>query len=100
MEHLFDTSILGPVLSFIGAILVALISYRGVEETNDRANNNMQNEMRTQQALFNQKLDSLTKEVQSHNNFARRIPVVESEIEALDNRVRRLEDKIDSTIIN
>lgn len=100
MEHSFDTSMWGPILSFVGAILVALISYRGVKETNDRANYTMQNEMRTQQALFNQKLDSLTKEVQSHNNFARRIPVVESEIEALDNRIRRLEDKIDSSLTN
>lgn len=100
MEHSFDTSMWGPILSFVGAILVALISYRGVKETNDRANYTMQNEMRTQQALFNQKLDSLTKEVQSHNNFARRIPVVESEIEALDSRIRRLEDKIDSTLTN
>ena len=93
-------------LSLLCGVMVLGLATGCGNKTSDNSNNdsstnnNMQNEMRTQQALFNQKLDSLTKEVQSHNNFARRIPVVESEIEALDNRVRRLEDKIDSTIIN
>lgn len=96
MTHILDASIWSPILSFMGAIIVALISYRGVKETNNKANTTMQNDMKTQQALVSQKLDSLTKEVQAHNNFARRMPVVESEIEALDNRLKRIEDKIDN----
>lgn len=95
-ENSFNIEFWGPILSFIGAIVVALISYKGVKETNAKANSDMQNEMRTQQALFNQKLDSLTEEVREHNNFARRVPVVENEIEILGNRLEKLENKIDS----
>ncbi len=96
MENVFSLEFWGPILSFVGAIIVALISYKGVKETNAKANSDMQNEMKTQQALFNQKLDQLTEEVREHNNFARRMPVVEAEIESLGGRINRLEDKLDS----
>ena len=37
------------------------------------------------------KLDELTREVREHNNFARRMPVVENQIENIQDRLSNLE---------
>lgn len=40
------------------------------------------------------KLDELKSEVGEHNNFARRMPVLEERMDALSDRVERLEGKV------
>lgn len=43
------------------------------------------------QAVTDQKIVELTREVREHNNFARRLPVVENDIKTLYKKVERLE---------
>ena len=43
------------------------------------------------QAVMETKLEELTREVQLHNNFARRMPVVEEQIKVINHRVADLE---------
>ena len=43
------------------------------------------------QAVTDTKLDELTREVREHNNFARRMPVVEEQIKVLNHRIEDLE---------
>ena len=43
------------------------------------------------QAVTEAKLEELTREVREHNNFARRMPVVEEQIKVLNHRVQDLE---------
>ena len=43
------------------------------------------------QAVMETKLEELTREVQLHNNFARRMPVVEEQIRGLEHRMCNLE---------
>ncbi len=66
------------------AIVVALISgavtLLGVLIANSRS-----------QAVTETKLDELTREVREHNNFARRMPVVEEQIKDLSRRLSALE---------
>ena len=66
------------------AIVVALISgtvtLLGVLIANSRS-----------QAVTETKLDELTREVREHNNFARRMPVVEEQIKVINHRVADLE---------
>ena len=66
------------------AIVVALISgavtLAGVLIANSRS-----------QAVTETKLDELTREVREHNNFARRMPVVEEQIKDLNRRLSALE---------
>lgn len=45
------------------------------------------------QAVTDTKLEELTREVREHNNFARRIPVVEEQIKAMSRRITDLEKK-------
>ena len=44
------------------------------------------------QAVTDTKLDELTREVREHNNFARRMPVVEEQIKVINHRIDDLED--------
>lgn len=44
------------------------------------------------QAVTETRLDELTREVREHNNFARRIPVVEEQIKVINHRIQDLED--------
>ena len=43
------------------------------------------------QAVTETKLDELTREVREHNNFARRMPVVEEQIRVIHQRLSNLE---------
>ena len=44
------------------------------------------------QAVTEAKLEELTREVREHNNFARRVPVVEEKIKVINHRLPDLED--------
>lgn len=44
------------------------------------------------QAVTETKLDELTREVREHNNFARRMPVVEEQIKVINHRIEDLEE--------
>lgn len=43
------------------------------------------------QAVTDTKLEELTREVREHNNFARRMPVVEEQIKGINHRISDLE---------
>lgn len=43
------------------------------------------------QAVMETKVDMLTREVRDHNNFARRMPVVEEQIKVINHRIDDLE---------
>lgn len=76
-------------------VIVALItggfSILAVVLTNNHANNKMQSEMKTAQAVTKEQIKELTREVRTHNDFATRIPLLEQEIENLKIRVAALE---------
>lgn len=69
----------------ISEIIVALLSggvtLIGVLIANSRA-----------QAVTETRLDELTREVREHNNFARRVPVLEEKIEIANHRIDDLEE--------
>lgn len=51
----------------------------------------MSNDMQMNQAVMQTKLEELTREVRSHNNFAQRMPVVEEQIRVINHRIADLE---------
>ena len=44
------------------------------------------------QAVTETKIEELTREVREHNNFARRMPVVEEQIKVINHRIDDLEE--------
>lgn len=76
-------------------IIVALItgglSFIAVLITNSKNNRDIQAKLETAQAVTDCKIDELTREVREHNNFARRMPVVEEQIKVINHRLSDLE---------
>jgi fructose-1-phosphate kinase PfkB-like protein len=77
------------------AIIVALItgglSLVGVVISNMSSNRKVEASLKTAQAVTDTKIEELTREVREHNNFARRMPVVENEIKHIKTSVETLE---------
>lgn len=44
------------------------------------------------QAVMDTKLEELTREVREHNNFAKRMPVIEEQIKVINHRISDLEE--------
>ena len=74
------------------AVIVGGLSLIGVIITNSRSNSKMQNEMKTVQAVMEERIEELTREVRLHNDFARRVPVIEEQIKVVNHRVSDLEE--------
>ncbi len=73
------------------AVISGLITLLGVMLQNKATTDKMSNEMQMSQAVMNTKLEELTREVRSHNNFAQRMPVVEEQIRVINHRIADLE---------
>lgn len=68
----------------IVAAITGCITLAGVLVSNSRS-----------QAVTETRLEELTREVREHNNFARRMPVVEEQIKVANHRIADLETKTD-----
>ena len=80
------------LISAGAAIVVGVLSLIGVMVTNSRANSKMQNDIKTVQAVTDERISELTREVRMHNDFARRIPVIEEQLKVANHRVADLEE--------
>ena len=78
-------------MEWLSSIDVALIALLGTVITNLATSRKTENNIRTNQAVTDTKLDELTREVREHNNFARRMPVVEEQIKVINHRIDDLE---------
>ena len=80
------------LISAGAAVIVGALSLIGVIITNSRSNNKMQNDMKTAQAVTDEQIRELTREVRLHNDFARRIPVIEEQVKVANHRISDLEE--------
>ena len=77
--------------SVIPVLITGGLALLGVIITNVSSNKKIENQLVTAQAVTDTKIEALTQEVQKHNNFATRMPVVEEQIKTLNCRVDKLE---------
>ena len=66
--------------TILSAVIAGAVTLIGVLIANSRS-----------QAVTDTKLEELTREVREHNNFARRMPVVEEQIKVINHRLEDLE---------
>lgn len=66
--------------SIVSAVIAGAVTLIGVLIANSR-----------NQAVIDTKLEELTREVREHNNFARRVPVLEEQIKVANHRIGDLE---------
>ena len=74
-------------------IIVAILTLLGVIVTNIGSNRKIEHSLETSQAVTDCKIEELTREVREHNNFAKRMPVVEEQIKVINHRLKDLEDE-------
>ena len=81
--------------SIIVALITGGLSLLGViisgQKTTEKVGHQVASQLSTQQAVTDTKLDELTREVREHNNFARRVPVLEEQIKVANHRIADLE---------
>ncbi len=75
----------------IAAIITGVLSLIGVVISNIAANAKMAKELEKAQAVTDTKIEELTREVREHNNFAKRVPVLEEKAKVADHRISDLE---------
>jgi len=80
------TTLISSIITGAFAILVCMINNNAASKKRDIA-------QEKSLAVIETKLENLTAEVQIHNNFAVRMPVVEANINALEKRITNLENK-------
>lgn len=67
--------------SIVVAIITGVLTLVGVLISNSKS-----------QAVMETKVNELTREVREHNNFAKRMPVVEEQLKVANHRIADLED--------
>lgn len=77
--------------SIIVALITGGLSLIGVIITTRNNGKRMEQQLQTAQAVTDTKIDELTREVREHNNFARRMPVLEERIKVANHRIDDLE---------
>ncbi len=68
-------------IGFAGSVIVGILTLLGVLASNSKS-----------QAVTETKLEDLAREVREHNNFAKRMPVVEEQIKVINHRIDDLEE--------
>ena len=66
--------------SILSALIAGAVTLIGVLIANSRS-----------QAVTDTKLEELTREVREHNNFARRVPILEEQMKVANHRIADLE---------
>ena len=66
--------------TILSAVIAGAVTLIGVLIANSRS-----------QAVTDTKLEELTREVREHNNFARRVPILEAQMKVANHRISDLE---------
>ena len=86
-----NTEISVAMITGAVSILTSLITLTGVIISNSRSKRDMQQRLEIAQAVTDTKLEELTREVREHNNFARRVPILEEQMKVANHRIADLE---------
>ena len=79
--------------TIISALITGGLALIGVIVSNMAASSKMEQQLKVAQAVTDTKIEELTREVREHNNFAKRMPVIEEKIKVANHRIDDLEEK-------
>jgi len=79
--------------TILAACITGVLSLIGVLIANRKNADAIDHKLDKAQAVTETKLDELTREVREHNNFARRMPVLEEQLRMASRRIGNLENK-------
>ena len=73
--------------TIIAAVITGGLALVGVIITTMQSSRKIEKKLEIHQAVTDQKIEELTREVREHNNFAKRMPVVETEVEWIKDKM-------------
>ena len=89
--------LIGTIITAIGSLTAVIVSNRANNEKMlhqmELQQVNIRAELKQAQAVTDTKIDELTREVREHNNFAKRVPVIDEQIKVANHRIEDLERK-------
>ena len=88
-------SIITSVFTFAGVVVTVISTNKKTAQTINEQHVNLTHELDRQQAVFDEKLSELAREVREHNNFAHRMPVVEEQIKVINHRLDDIARKVE-----
>ena len=80
MSEAIQIALISSIIPLIGTIITVLWSAAKTDQ-----------KVKVQLAIMETKIEELTREVRTHDDFAHRVPVLESRTDALEKRVGKLE---------
>lgn len=83
-------NVVAALIAAGSSIIVGILTLIGVMITNSKSNRDIEHNLQVSQAVTDTKISELTREVREHNNFAKRMPLVEQEIKDLKRAVEEL----------
>lgn len=84
MSEAIAVAVIGGVFAILCAVVTGLISSVTTSQKTRTA-------LKISQAVTDEKIEELTREVREHNGFARRMPVVEEQIKVINHRIDDIE---------
>ena len=81
MDSGIIVAIITGFFTLVGVVITVWAGMRKQAQNADKA-----------QAVMETKIEELTREVRQHNDFARRMPVVEEKIAVINHRIKDLEE--------
>lgn len=93
MSEAVTAALITGVLAIVAEVIIAAINSHVMMEKLDKQSQLADARIERAQAVTDTKLDELTREVREHNNFAKRMPVVEEQIKVMNHRIQDLEQK-------
>lgn len=82
-------------LLFAGTVVTAASSVIAVIITNNKAHRDILQQIEVTNAVRDEKIEELTREVRLHNNFAQRMPVVEGDIKVIREQIKVVNHRIE-----
>jgi len=73
--------------TIIASFITGILALAGVVITTISGNRKIERKLEIHQAVTDTKIEELTREVREHNNFARRMPVVEEQISNIKDKI-------------
>lgn len=95
MSETVLVAIITGAFAVVGQLIISHRStnelYNKLDKQSELADAKIEGKLDEYRAVTDTKLDALTEEVRAHNNFARRIPVIEEQIKVANHRIDDLE---------
>lgn len=92
-----NDSIILALITLVGTIITVIATNNSMvaklDKRSEMSDANIRAELQAHQGITDTKLDELTREVRMHNEFARRVPVLEEQMKVANHRIEDLEKK-------